>query len=142
MLSLHLVHETPVDLIDIHHLVKPFTCSSNQSNLGSSTFCVNKIRCGISKFNEDLFFFPCHTGCLDAIWIGFRRWGSIDVSWPESFNSRDVEGRTRSRRDWLLTAEHRQLVWWWYLLDLGQSRYSGRSYLKVLQQLFDLNTSA
>lgn len=34
---------------------------------------------------------------LDAVWIGFRRWRSIDVSWPESFNSRDVEERRRSQ---------------------------------------------
>ena len=51
-------------------------------------FCVNKISCGISRINEDLFF-PCHTGCLVAIWIRFRRWGKIDVSWP-SLNNRDV----------------------------------------------------
>lgn len=29
---------------------------------------------------------------------------STDVSSPESLNSRDVEGRPRSQRDWLLTA--------------------------------------
>lgn len=35
------------------------------------------------------------TGCLHAIWIGFRKWGSTDISWPESLNSRDVEGRMK-----------------------------------------------
>ena len=43
-------------------------------------------------------FFPCHTRCLDAIWIRFRRWGSIDVSWPESLNRRDVESNKMMKR--------------------------------------------
>lgn len=93
----------------------------------------------ISSFNKNLFL-PCHTGCLDAIWIGSRRWGSVDVSWAESLNSSNIEGRT-SRKEWLLTAEYRQLPRWWHSLDLGQLRYSGGSYLKVLQQLFDLTKS-
>ena len=58
-----------------------------------------------------------------------------DLSGPQSFNSRDVDERMRSRRDWLLNAEHRHLIWWWRLLDLAESRCCGKGYLPVLQQL-------
>ena len=82
------------------------------------------------------FFPPCHTGCLHAIWIGFRGWGNIDVSWPESLNSRDVEGRPRSPGDRLLTAGAPSLALVVAFAGLGQLRYAGRSYLKVLQGWF------
>lgn len=37
-------------------------------------------------------------------------WWTVDVSWPKSLNSRDVEGQARSQGDWLLIAQHSWLL--------------------------------
>ena len=116
--------------------------SSKQPNLGSLTFSVSIKLAMEWALSMKTYLFPCHNGYLEAMSIGFRRWRSIDISWPKTLYSGDVEERLRSWRDWVLTAEHRHLSPRWHSLDLGWSKYCGRCYLKVLQQLFDLNKSS
>ena len=100
-------------------LSSSYTCHSSTFNTGihhalqaSQTwdpqhFCVSNVRCKTSRFSKDLlhphllhqWVSRCYSG-----WV--YRMGSGDDSWPESPNSRDVEGRRRSPGDRLLTADH------------------------------------
>lgn len=97
----HLVHKIPADLIlvFIAWLDYLYVLQINQI-WDLSTFFVNKIRCGISRFDEYLLF-PSNTVLPIDICIGFRRWVGTDVSWPESLNTSKVEERVRPWGFWL-----------------------------------------
>lgn len=84
VIALHLAQKIPEDSVWAFIICQTLPTYFKPIKFGIlNMFCVNKIRYRITCVDAELFL-PCHIELLDAIWVGFRRWGSRDVPWPES----------------------------------------------------------